>query len=791
MDPRKRATRRTVFAPRATLFCAAFLLLLPAPAPAPARAADDEDRPGYSMDYGPFLTGSLDLDPAVSARHTEMSTEQLPDHTNNLAAKSVNVRLRGPVIDGLPVRPEAAIAFDTDLLRYAACWTGGFLNLDKTHLTSEKGSVPLTPLRSPVFATPLRTPGWTLDPAGSFTDPRPRPFGPLPRGVGRYLGLYRHGERVIFRYRVGDADVLDAPALAWGRGRGETRAVTRTLRVAAGDAPLTLLVCDGRHGVGVALVPTDTPAQLRRTESRVTVRVPPRSTPLSFKILITPGQSDAAAAAMADTAEPPEDLDALTRGGPSLWPQDVTTTGQLADARQSDAAYVVDELTLPFDNPWRSWMRPTGFDFFADGKRAALCTWSGDVWVVSGIDDTLKKLTWRRFAAGLYEPLGLRIVNDGIYVRGRDQITRLHDLNADGEADFYENFNHDGVVSANYHGFAFDLHTDAAGNFYYTRVGHRMSPELPGQGALIRVSPDGLKSEVVAGGFRAANGVGVGPAGQLTVADNQGNWTPSSRLNLVRPGGFYGYVPHAHAAGKLPRGYEEDHDPPLCWIPQSLDNSGGAQAWVPPGETRWGPLAGQLLHTSYGTASLLLVLADPDRVDGVPRAAGVVRFPLRFASGVMRARFNDVDGHLYLCGLKGWQTAGPRDGTLCRVRHTGRRPPFPTALRVRPGGLELTFPQPLDPATANDPESFAAQQWNYRWTAEYGSPDVSVTDPTKTGRDDVPVPAATLRDDGRTVFVSIPTLRPVMQLSLRYDLDTAAGTTLTDTLYLTIHHVPN
>ena len=97
-------------------------------------------------------------------------------------------------------------------------------------------------------------------------------------------------------------------------------------------------------------------------------------------------------------------------------------------------------------------------------------------------DGKREKLKWKRFAAGLYEPLGLRIVNDVVYVRGRDQITRLHDLNADGEADFYECFNNDGVVSANYHGFAMDLQTDAAGNFYYTRCGQRMHPELPGQG---------------------------------------------------------------------------------------------------------------------------------------------------------------------------------------------------------------------------------------------------------------------------------------------------------------------
>ena len=67
----------------------------------------------------------------------------------------------------------------------------------------------------------------------------------------------------------------------------------------------------------------------------------------------------------------------------------VATTGTLG---KETGPYVVDTLTAPEQNPYKSWLRFTGLDFFPDG-RAALCTWSGDVWVVSGINDTLEKLT--------------------------------------------------------------------------------------------------------------------------------------------------------------------------------------------------------------------------------------------------------------------------------------------------------------------------------------------------------------------------------------------------------------
>jgi glucose/arabinose dehydrogenase len=34
---------------------------------------------------------------------------------------------------------------------------------------------------------------------------------------------------------------------------------------------------------------------------------------------------------------------------------------------------------------------------------------------------------WRRYASGLHQALGLKVVDDKVYVLGRDQITRLHD----------------------------------------------------------------------------------------------------------------------------------------------------------------------------------------------------------------------------------------------------------------------------------------------------------------------------------------------------------------------------
>ena len=51
----------------------------------------------------------------------------------------------------------------------------------------------------------------------------------------------------------------------------------------------------------------------------------------------------------------------------------------------------------------------------------------------------------------------------------RDQLVVLHDLNADGEIDFYECLNSDHQVTEHFHEFAMGLQVDAAGNFYYAK----------------------------------------------------------------------------------------------------------------------------------------------------------------------------------------------------------------------------------------------------------------------------------------------------------------------------------
>ena len=295
------------------------------------------------------------------------------------------------------------------------------------------------------------------------------------------------------------------------------------------------------HGLGGALARRTGGARWAlRGDGLVLLELPPREDSWRGKLLYWDGAADGVEEfeAASDASEEPRDVAALTRGGAPLWTPAVETAGVID---KSDRGYVVDTLTVPYENPWKSRMRLAGLDFFDDG-RAAVSTWNGDVWIVSGIDDDLDELSWKRFATGLFDPLGLKIVEGVVHTLGRDQITRLHDLNGDGEADHYECFNNQVLITKNFHEFAFDLQTDADGNFYFSKGGpvrpggRGFDKIVPHHGCILKVAADGSSIEVYATGLRAPNGIGVGPDGQVTSGDNEGTWTPRCRLNWIDKG---------------------------------------------------------------------------------------------------------------------------------------------------------------------------------------------------------------------------------------------------------------
>ena len=531
---------------------------------------------------------------------------------------------------------ELACCFNPETLCYEAVWKGGFVTFSPNRHGLLDGLI--------MAGTPLE-----------------RPAGARPKEPFRYQGCYRDGDRVVFAYRIGATDYLDAPWVENGR-------LTRV--------------------------------------------VAPRET---------------------------HPLAAVVKGGLPRWPRPVETKGRLG-TEHGGWPYVVDVIEPPFVNPWHALLFFSDLDFLPDGS-ALVCTLQGDVWRVTGLDGSLKRVSWRRFASGLHQATGLVVHEGAIYVLGRDEITRLHDLNHDGEADFYECFSNAQETSPAGHDFVSGLARDAQGRF------HTASSK---QG-LVRFAADGRSAEVIATGLRNPDGLGIDLEGRITVPLSEGDWTPASMVVQVRPGDHYGYP---GPKGKEPPAL------PLVYLPRGLDNSSASQVAVP--DDRFGPFKGKLIHLSFGLGTHFLLLSD--QVAGQPQGAFVL-LPGEFPSGPHRGRFRPQDGQLYVVGSAGWGTYTTDDGCLARVRYTGGPVQAPIAVRPHANGLMVTFSQPLESERAR-PDAMLVQVWNYRYSGGYGSPEFSTHHPGVVGHDRLAITGVYPMNGGKTLFLEIPELQPVSQLHL-------------------------
>jgi putative heme-binding domain-containing protein len=703
--------------------------------------------PWLNMDYGPHL----------------IHTYEAGNGGKNIAYKGIAVRVDpGP---GGVAQGGAWMLFDHDTLRLAAAWTGkGFIDWHGVQFNGRHNVHPR--LAGEVHCGLPIGPGWANPETGIFTDPRPhgrddRPYGPLPRTWARYRGLYHHGQRVILSYSVGDAALLETFGL-----EAEGKAFTRTLELSKATRDLLLRVAAEPVSV-VAVGPSA--ARLEHRDGFALLHIPANATPLRLKLLITKPGVDLTEHAR--RSPPPEALAPLTRGGPKRWSERLSMPVLLG---RDDGPFAVDVLLHPEKNPWHCQLRFTGLDFSPDGKRLAACTWDGDVWLVSGLDRLADGLTWQRIASGLFQPLGLKIIDGRIHVTCRDQLVRLHDLNGDEEIDFYENINNDHQVTEHFHEFAMGLQTDAAGNFYYAKSARHALPALvPHHGTLLRVSKDGSRTDILATGFRAANGVCLNPDGTFFVTDQEGHWTPKNRINWVREKGFYGNMFGYHSVTDTS---DSAMEPPVCWITNGFDRSPAELLWVP--SDRWGPLAGSLLNLSYGYGKVFVVPHEktPDgRLQG-----GMVPLPIpQFPTGVMRGRFHPGDGQLYLCGMYSWAGNQQQPGGLYRLRYTDRPVHIPTVVLARKREIALGFPAMLDRSTLPQPNEVLIKTWQLKRSADYGSPHQNERR--------LSVSRVELGEDDRTLHLEVPDLQPTMCLEVRLTVRGKNGE-LADVVYHgTIH----
>lgn len=424
-----------------------------------------------------------------------------------------------------------------------------------------------------------------------------------------------------------------------------------------------------------------------------------------------------------------------------------------------------------------------GIDFLPDG-RMVVCCWEpeGGVYVLDGVQDGVQsRMTAKRVAFGLAEPLGIKVVGGEVFVLQKQELTRLVDHDGDGVYDEYDCVSNGWGVTSNFHEFAFGLEFEK-GHFYGNLAtaidpgGRSTRPQNPDRGKTIKIDPRTGAYEFVVSGLRTPNGIGRGVGKRIYITDNQGDWLPSSKLLLLREGAFYG------SRSVDPHGTEgRPEDPPVAWLPQNEVGNSPSQ----PAPFDLGPYAGQMVVADVTHGGLNRVMVET--VKGVEQGC-VFQFVQGLEAGINRVCWGP-DGALYVGGIGStgnWGQAGKERFGLQRLKWTGA-PVFDLrAVRAKANGFELEFTEPVAAGSGRHLDDYTVSQWRYVPTEAYGGP--------KVDERRLAVLSATFSRDRRKVFLEVEGLREghVVYLRVSPSVVSASGQGLWATeAWYTLNRIPD
>jgi hypothetical protein len=425
----------------------------------------------------------------------------------------------------------------------------------------------------------------------------------------------------------------------------------------------------------------------------------------------------------------------------------------------------------PLAVPAEAHLEVGALEWIPDG-RLAVATRRGEIWMVS--DPSGEKPTWKRFAHGLHEVLGLAWRADAkagdkggwLYVTQRPEVSRLRDDDGDGEAERFETVADAWGVSGDYHEYAFGSKFDRDGNIWIVLcLTGSFDSRVPFRGWAVRVTEDG-RTIPTTSGIRSPGGIGFDCSGNVLYTDNQGPWNGCCSLKHLVPGGFVGHpggfawYDRAPEMGPKPEEPKSGSRwavetkripqlrPPAVMFPHGLMGNSAAGIACDASGGRFGPFTGQVFVCDQSHS--MLMRCSLETIDGVMQGAC---FKVRegFRSGSLALQFAP-DGSLYVGGTnRGWGSRGGGDFALERLVWTGRTPFEIRSMRATPDGFELEFTEPVDPTTASEPASYTAKGFTYIYQSSYGSPVVD--------EEVCPVSKAVPSDDRRSVRLTIGNLR--------------------------------
>ncbi len=425
---------------------------------------------------------------------------------------------------------------------------------------------------------------------------------------------------------------------------------------------------------------------------------------------------------------------------------------EVAESAKTDSVRIYTEndiyrlRTVPI--PQGIFLEVGGMTFLPSGS-LAVSTRRGEVWIID--NPSMKnglKPTYRLFAQGLHEPLGLNYIKGDLYLAQRSELTRLRDTDGDGMADRYDTmYSWPLSETGNYHEYAYGPVLDRDGNMVVTlNLGWNGNSESLSKwhGWMLKFSPD-FQMSPFAAGFRSPAGMATNGAGDIFYSENQGHWVGSGYIAHVDENDFMGNPSSLKWSGEPGSGIAlkeadiPDTGKPMFEIAETVKGIKTPAVWFPHtilgistsgildynDKGKMGPFEGQLFVGDQGHSKIMRVFLE--KVKGVYQGAV---FPFRegFSSGILRMNWGP-DGDMFV-GMtsRGWGSTGKEEYGLQKLEWTGIMPFEIKTIMARPDGFELEFTLPVDDQSARDASSYSVGNFIYKYQSAYGSPPINQAD---------------------------------------------------------------
>ena len=381
-----------------------------------------------------------------------------------------------------------------------------------------------------------------------------------------------------------------------------------------------------------------------------------------------------------------------------------------------------------------------GIDVLSSGKIVAT-TWKSDgrVMILDGDLDSASTINVKEIASGLNKTLGLKVVDDEIFVLQQHELTQLIDNDGNELIDEYRVVSNKWELSNDYTELAVGLEYDQG---YFLGVlgmpldkeGAILIEDIHHRGILVRIGFDG-RQQIIEANMQLSGGISM-DNGQVAISDQRNPWFSDSRV-LFMPDTFNasGEGTSAGAASLS-----------SIWLPVASNQNPAQPFYLSTGPYEGDWIVGDMVSTDAFRLSI-----DPVK----QQVQGAV-FPFSANLPVSLSRFVELpDGSFAVTGAslsRPWGEVLENSTGIYRVTLEDKDAFEMKTIRSIVGGFEIEFTRPVDPAQLQDVGKITLNQWPNSET---------LRDRTRKrgSRERVPVNSIEVLEDGRTARISVSDIK--------------------------------